>query len=292
MQNIADSVINILASESQEIGITYFTLWKNKAGQLLSKALQYQRTNEKLQNMRLPNLEQFEKNLLQEQHQIQITNQLIKEMYIFLNEVGETLRGQEIKYEVTLTTGKGKDKTISTFTLTLEQFLNISQLSSTRLNLKKTQTALNILRQQNIEEIKWTSEQIKALDNYRKNIKRNRQGQWKRINKGNILEGYRRKQETGMSTTQSMEATMGNIAGFWQGGDINLLQIKGNNASITNFATCVRQIYQLYQTLNVLVESDIQAFQSESQNIEKQLETDKEDLIQQQINELIKQFKV
>lgn len=250
--DISKRLLEILSKESDQIGTTYFVKWKIEALSLLQQAQLYQRKYEKLSSIQIKSIEDLQSILREESRQDEITDNLIVKMYRFLNEVGETLRGETISYEVTLTQGQNKSRTIQTFTLTLEQFLSITAKTSTRLTLRHTSSALKELQKQQILGRQWTQEEIRELDKYRTNVRRNKGGHWKNINKGNILEGFRRKQIKGLSTTRSIAETMSGTQGFWQGGDIDLLQIKGDRASVTNFRTCVRQIENLFKVLNNL----------------------------------------
>lgn len=251
--NISNQILEVLTKQSDQYGMSYFVKWKIEALSLLQQAQLYQRKYDKLSSIKITSIEGFQSILREEMRQDEATNNLITKMYRFLNEVGETLRGETVYYEVTLTQGKGKERTIQTFTLTLEQFLSITAKTSTRLTLRHTSSALKELQKQQIlGRHQWTQEEIKELDKYRTNVKRNKGGHWKNINKGNILEGFRRKQIKGMSTTKSIAETMSGTQGFWQGGDIDLLQIKGDRASVTNFKTCVNQIEKLFQTLSAM----------------------------------------
>ena len=252
--DIAQRLIKVLSQESDQVGISYFVKWKTQALSLLQEAKLYQKKYEKLSSIKISSIDTFQNVLKQEMRQDIATEALIVKMYRFLNEVGETLRGETISYEVTLTTGKGKELTIQTFTLTLEQFLSITAKTSSRLTLRHTSSALKELQMQQIKGREWTQDQIKELERYRANVKRNQGGHWGKINKGNTLEGFRRKQIKGLSTTKSIAETMSGTQGFWKGGDIDLLQIKGDRASVTNFKTCVLQIENLFRTLTQLPE--------------------------------------
>ena len=250
--DITNQILEVLTKKSDQIGTSYFVKWRIEALSLLQQAQLYQRKYDKLSSIKISSIEGLQSILREEMRQDEATNNLITKMYRFLNEVGETLRGETIHYEVTLTQGKGKERTIQTFTLNLEQFLSITAKTSTRLTLRHTSSALKELQNQQILGRQWSQEEIKELDKYRTNVKRNKGGHWKNINKGNVLEGFRRKQIKGMSTTMSIAETMSGTQGFWQGGDIDLLQIKGDRASVTNFKTCVNQIEKLFNTLSAL----------------------------------------
>ena len=270
---IIQDIIKILNQESEQIGVSYFTKWRLEAGQLLQLAQLYQQKYDKLSNIAIKTAENFASVLLQEQKQDIETQDLITKMYRFLNEVGETLRGEIIRYEVTLSSGKGKHQTLQTFNLSLDQFLSITAQTSTRITLRHTTSVLRILEAQQVVGKQWTEKELEAFERYKKNVKRNQQGKWKKINKGNLLEGFRRQQIKQMSTTGSIMETMSGTQGFWQGGDIDLLQIKGDRASVTNFKTCVHQIQILFDTLNKLNPEVLQ-------NLQNKLDASKENVNQ------------
>lgn len=256
--DLITSVSNILMQESKEYGKTFLEVWKNKCQVLLAKAkillINY---------IELNNTEIFTDSAIasiyQEQKYDLAIDRLVKEMYYFLNQVSDTLRGEAVQYEVTLSTGRGKNKQMTTFFLNLEEFLNITSKSKSRLTLKKTKTILNSLNKNNtIKKRDWTSEEIFAFQRFIFNAKRIESGRWKKVNRGNMLEAFYRYQQyrsQGMHrgvTNLALLETMRGTQGFWQGGDVGNIQIKGNSASVVTIFTCVNQLNELYKVLSLL----------------------------------------
>lgn len=271
--DLTTDLLNILTKSADEFGRPFLIQWLNKCIELLTRAKMLEAEYAKLKALQVTVDNAIMQNY-QEMHTDLKTDKLVKDMYVFLNQVGETLRGEEILYAVTLTTGKGKSQTMTTFQLPLEQFLSITSATHTRLTLSKTKTLLNkMLNNSNFNQRTWSSEEVFSYQRFIYNAKRVQQGRWKRVNRGNLLEAYSRYEDlraSGMSqgsTTLAMQETLRGTQGFWQGPDYAGFQIKGNAASVANIYTCVNQINELYQILSGLQFNNISNFQDEVSKI-------------------------
>lgn len=246
---LKDKIIQILSTQIAETGVTQLTIWKNQCINFLTRARMLEQEYSKLRSIQVAITDSIALNYQEKKTDLKTEN-LVKEMYIFLNQVGETLRGETIKYQITLTTGKGSSQQMRTYQLSLEDFLNITQATHTRLTLKRTQTILNQLSQ--VESKEWTSQEIFDYQRFIYNAKRVQHGRWKKVNRGNLLEAYSRYQDLRRSgthygsTTIALQETLRGTQGFWQGADYQGFQIKGNAASIANIYTCINQINELY----------------------------------------------
>lgn len=256
-QLILHNLEKILIQSSQQNRQSYLFQWKQEAVNLLARAEQLKNSYINLKLIPLSDASQEAINrALENQVDLKIDN-LLRDMYVYLNKVGEQLRGEIITYSITLTVGKGKEQKMISYELPLEDFLNITSASHTRLTLKKTSTIINQLQLNNTKK-DWTPQEVFDFQRFIFNAKRVQEGRWKNVNRGNLLEAYTRYQfyrqngQSKGSTTQALIDTLSGTQGFWQGGDFDGKQIKGSNASVANIYTCIRQINQLYTTLSQL----------------------------------------
>lgn len=266
MIDLSQDLLQILTKSADESGRPFVIKWLNQCIDLLTRAKILEAEYSKLKTIQVT----VNNAVMQNYQEIKTdlkTDKLIKEMYIFLNEVGETLRGESLIYQVTLSTGKGQSKNMTTFELPLEKFLELTTATHTRLTLSRTKTILNrIAKDNDVNQRKWTEEEIFNYQRFIYNAKRVQQGRWKKVNRGNLLEAYSRYEDlrnSGISkgsTTIAMQETLRGTQGFWQGADYNGFQIKGNAASVANIYTCINQLNELYLILSGLQFNNITEF--------------------------------
>lgn len=280
MIDISQDLLQILTKSADDYGRPFIIKWLNQCIDLLTRAKILEAEYSKLKTIQvtvnnaiMQNYQEIKTNLK--------TDTLIKEMYIFLNEVGETLRGESIIYQVTLSTGKGQSKHMTTFELPLEKFLDLTTATHTRLTLSKTKTILNrMTKDSDANQREWTEEEIFNYQRFIYNAKRVQQGRWKKVNRGNLLEAYSRYEDlrnSGLSkgsTTIALQETLKGTQGFWQGADYNGFQIKGNAASIANIYTCINQLNELYLILNGLQFNNITEFNDHVSQINQQAQVE------------------
>lgn len=276
MIDLSQDLLQILTKSADESGRPFVIKWLNQCIDLLTRAKVLEAEYSKLKTIQVT----VNNAIMQNYQEIKTdlkTDKLIKEMYIFLNEVGETLRGESLIYQVTLSTGKGQSKNMTTFELPLEKFLELTTATHTRLTLSRTKTILNrIAKDNDVNQRKWTEEEIFNYQRFIYNAKRVQQGRWKKVNRGNLLEAYSRYEDlrnSGMSkgsTTIAMQETLRGTQGFWQGADYNGFQIKGNAASVANIYTCINQLNELYLILSGLQFNNITEFNDRVSQINQQ----------------------
>lgn len=205
---------------------------------------------------------------------------ILTEGYVLLNEIGETLRGKEIKYSITISkTGEALSKGIQatggvyTWTVSLKEFLNLINYTNTRIVLKDSSTLYKMLEKQINDQTKspiyekWTEEKLQSYALFNSQVRNNPNWpNWKNINEGNMLEAFLRFIDDGYIPTRkvnkeywkalgsTMKRTMSAPDKFFLGGDLNDLQIKGLHASVTNLNTLIQN---LTQVLNILSKSEI-----------------------------------
>ena len=204
------------------------------------------------------------------QEQIKNVN-LLRDGYVLLNQIGETIRGEKIVYSITFTqTGEkisSMPQGVYTWRMDLSEVLNLFSYSRTRIVLKSPTTLYNMMQTQideqtNIDYEKWSEEKIQNYAIFNKNarsVKRGTvKGYYKKINEGNMLEAYLRHLENAYAIDdfhmlhRTLIQTFLNTSKFFQGGDINNEQIKGLNASITNLNSL---LLNLHDTLKILAQT-------------------------------------
>lgn len=248
-----------------------------------------QKANESYQNF---------SNLLKKKRQAKalITNtKILEDGYILLNKIGEKIRGEEILYSVTVTqTGSGiasgNAGGVITVQVNLQTFLqNYVNFSHTRITLRdsaalykmiEAQIQNNELKSDQYE--KWTEEKIVNFSLYDSQIRAAKNQHFENINAGNMLEGFLRFLDGGMSISKesssnywgplirSMKSTLASPDPFWKGPDLADKQIKGLNASVTNLSSLIRTISD---TFNILKSNKIGAEAIRSAVVKKQIPT-------------------
>lgn len=302
MIDLSQDLLQILTKSADESGRPFVIKWLNQCIDLLTRAKVLEAEYSKLKTIQVT----VNNAIMQNYQEIKTdlkTDKLIKEMYIFLNEVGETLRGESLIYQVTLSTGKGQSKNMTTFELPLEKFLELTTATHTRLILSRTKTILNRMAKDNdVNQRKWSEEEVFNYQRFIYNAKRVQQGRWKKVNRGNLLEAYSRYEDlrnSGISkgsTTIAMQETLRGTQGFWQGADYNGFQIKGNAASVANIYTCINQLNELYLILSGLQFNNITEFNDRVSQINQQTQIELTKYADLTIDELLaklaKQFGV
>lgn len=198
---------------------------------------------------------------------------LLIDGYKLLNKIGETIRGEQIKYSVTVTTtgqaiSKSNSGQVYTWVVSLEDFLSLLTSSSRRLTLKKSSTIYKMLEAQIKDEEKnpayeqWDDEKLNSYKILVNQVRGVSWGKWAQINEGNILEIFFRFINGGTvpsladyqdpywrNLVLNIQATMKSPDTFYQGGDINDIQIKGLRASVTNITTLINALTDLLKIL-------------------------------------------
>lgn len=257
-------------------------------------------------NIAYDNLENAYLEVLNEAQEVEGAK-LIAEGYKLMNHIGETLRGDQIIYSVTIP----YDGTYITWNGTMDEFIgkwNGSQytgmvnFSKRRMYLKSTKNLLTKYNEQYPTWTKWGKDKTDAFESFINRIRYSGQfDQWKKVNKGNMLEAFSRiySQNKDISykdidagyldylITDVMKETLQNTDPFWSGGDIGAEQLKGANASVTNVS---QLIYQLNDTRNMMQsillkspsgDAKVPNVANVTASVEKKLQEDIEILIRQ-----------
>lgn len=201
--------------------------------------------------------------------------EILWEGYRLLNEIGETLRGEEIMYSITFTkTGKqiGNSTEVYTWTVPMSEFFNLVRFSETRITLRDSSVIYKMMQKQiqndekdNMIE-KWTEQKIQDYALFNNEVRNNPNWEkWHKINEGNMLESYLRLLKNGGSVQSrdkvkkdseywhrlgtAVSSTMKAPDAFFKGGDIDNEQIKGLHASVTNINTLMLNLQKVFSIL-------------------------------------------
>lgn len=192
--------------------------------------------------------------------------------YQLLNEIGETIRGEEILYSITFTkTGKniadsGANE-VYTWKIPMEEFINLLSFSPNRITLKESTTIYNMMSKnqnyKNSQLERWTEEKIQNYAIFSRQVRTNPKWKWNNINEGNMLESYLRFLRNGGDVNPhpiggsnyyrevyiSVYNTMKAPDPFYKGGDIDNEQIKSLNASVTSINSLILRLQEVFQML-------------------------------------------
>lgn len=268
---------------STEVKSSYIGKWSIEIYSWLNRARAYvaqqQSMMEKLSKNSLQSIEDFQTILKNRRvAKKMIDNKtILTDGYVLLNKIGETIRAEEIYYSVTvsktgsaLTSGAAGTGGVYTWKVPLSQFINLLNFTSTRIVLKDSSTIYKMLETQ-IEKgeeglvyEKWSEEKLQSFSIFANQVRGAANGYWSKVNEGNILEAFFRflngnntpaydtSDEYWISIMRTMKQTMMAPDPFYVGGDLNDLQIKGLNASVTNINTLIQR---LQEVLNILTQS-------------------------------------
>lgn len=201
--------------------------------------------------------------------------EILWEGYRLLNEIGETLRGEEIMYSITFTkTGEqiGNSTEVYTWTVPMSEFFNLVRFSETRITLRDSSAIYKMMQKQiqNDEKDsmieKWTEQKIQDYALFNNEVRNNPNWEkWHKINEGNMLESYLRLLKNGGSVQSrdkvkkdteywhrlgtAVSSTMKAPDAFFKGGDIDNEQIKGLHASVTNINTLMLNLQKVFSIL-------------------------------------------
>lgn len=200
---------------------------------------------------------------------------ILTEGYTLLNKIGETIRGEEILYSITvsksgqaLSTGSAGTGGVYTWQVPLSEFINLLNFTSRRIVLKDSSAIYKMLESQieanekNLIYEKWSDEKLQSYALFNSQVRSNPNWkQWHKVNEGNMLEAFLRFLDDGNtpkpssdfdywhSVGSAMKRTMTAPDAFFLGGDINNLQIKGLNASVTNLNTLIQNLSEVLSIL-------------------------------------------
>ena len=293
--------------------------WIKQADQLVKQQKSLSANSQKLAKASKENLE----NMVNALAKIQINSQslttskeVLDDGYELLNEIGESIRGKQLLYSITvIPRGQGitltdkRTKKIVTFTVPMETLLTITRYTSTRMFLQGRSKIYDVLHNHKeklasgISEDDWGADKIEAYRQYDKCVRHIQREAYSLVNTGNTLEGFfkyiagsrygqsipnDRDQEYHASVAASFRASLGNTP-FWQGGDLGDIQIKGLNASITNLNSLINTITKL---TNILLRAPINSkvLAKAQQPAMDKIESYGEEFTEQIVDQLLKEL--
>lgn len=280
---VEKEIVEAFSEMTEEVQNETIQQWTIRTYNWLNKARVYVKSSESLMNKMAGTaannlLEKQFKNVLVRKRVAKdaLMNQsLMTEGYVLLNQIGESLRGEEILYSVTITkTGKALSSGMSgtggvyTWKVPLSEFLKMINFTSRRMTLKSSSSLYKMLQQKiNKGEVvpgeyeEWTEQKLQNYSLFTGQIRSYKQ--WSKVNEGNILEAFLRytkdygtpmfskSNDYWRGVYNSMFNTMKSPDKFFVGGDIDNEQIKGLNASVTNLNSLILNIEKLWNILKV-----------------------------------------
>lgn len=280
---VEKEIVEAFSEMTEEVQNETIQQWTIRTYNWLNKARVYVKSSESLMSKMAGTaannlLEKQFKNVLVRKRVAKdaLMNQsLMTEGYVLLNQIGESLRGEEILYSVTITkTGKALSSGMSgtggvyTWKVPLSEFLKMINFTSRRMTLKSSSSLYKMLQQKiNKGEVvpgeyeEWTEQQLQSYSLFTGQIRSYKQ--WSKVNEGNILEAFLRytkdygtpmfskSNDYWRGVYNSMFNTMKSPDKFFVGGDIDNEQIKGLNASVTNLNSLILNIEKLWNILKV-----------------------------------------
>ena len=319
MIDFEQELITPLKSMSEEVIGNYITQWTQEITNWIIRAKAYIRQTEGLKNKlsdynikRYDEWEAMLKNRRIARDKL-LNKTILQDGYILLNKIGEIVRGETIKYSITVTkTGAAIQEShadeIYTTIVPLSEFLNYMSFTSQRIILRDSSALYKMIEQQidqnnqSIKYEKWTDEKLQQFALFRQEVLAS--NQWGKVNNGNILEAFLRFLTFNKNVIispitpnlrskiyASMVATMKSPDKFFEGGDINDLQIKGLNASITNLNTLLKN---LNDTLSILkaykFNQEVLKKYMRKKHINEHLNNTADETIESIVNKLIEFF--
>lgn len=235
------------------------------------------------------------------------TSSILTDGYVLLNEIGEKIRGTSITYKIITTTQGSAVSQIKSgeqvyeWDVPLEAFLKVTNaIEKSRLVLRSTTTVHKMLvaelnKEKNpltIQGVSWDSSKIKEYSQFVDEIRHNTNyARWAKVNEGNLLEAFLRKEQYNISIYEAMENTMKKPDAFFQGGDIDDVQIKGLKASITNLNTLIQNMDRVLAILqSTQIDAQVLKQYMKKNAVEEHINENLDNTIDQVVNELLQLF--
>lgn len=278
-QDIENELTMTFDQLSQEVQNNYIRNWTMEIYSWLNRARAYvaQESSllEKLSIRSLNSLAEVQEMLKNKKvAKKMITNQsILIDGYILLNKIGEIIRAEEITYSITVSqTGEsltsGNTGGVYTWKIPLSEFINILNFTSQRIVLKDSSAIYKMIESQINQESnsvnyeQWSDEKLQSFSLFANQVRTNpRWPNWHNVNEGNLLEAFFRFLDDGYQPQitadtfywkqvgSAMKRTMSAPDKFFMGGDLNDLQIKGLNASVTNLNTLIQNLEKVLKIL-------------------------------------------
>ena len=280
--NLEPEISGSFAEQTEEVKEQLIQQWSQQCYAWINRARifinQSNSIAKQLTNTSVETIADFQKQMkgIRAAQELLSQKSLLSDGYILLNKIGERIRGETILYNITISkTGaalsSGDTGGVITIKVPLEEFLNITQISSGNIKMKKTSTIYNMIEKQRkdseakksyIQYEKWDDQKIKSFEIFASQVRSLKN--YEKINEGNILEAFARHVQDGgliisnadysdkrywSQIYSSVLNTLKSPDPFWKGGDIGAEQLKGLNASVTNINTLIRNINEVLKGL-------------------------------------------
>ena len=225
----------------------------------------------------------------------------VQQGYILLNQIGEFIRGKEIKYKLIIRTDN--DSTIYEWSdVSLKDFLKLSTIAdSGRMRLRSENTVMEALSKKygKKESVRWGEEKVQSYEKFREYITNyiddSGKQRWAEVNQGNIMEAFVKYYDNKQKGTMEsyMYSTMSGNQAFWRGGDYDDYQVKSNEASITNISSIITQLESTYSKLasiQTMITANSNSNSQAAAGVTTNIETSIKKQVEQKVQELVKEF--
>lgn len=281
---IEEELTTTFLNSTEEVQNEYVQIWTIKIADWLNRARLYINKSENLlEKLKqdnatgLESIKDFEKMMKNRRAAKDLIegSTVLTDGYVLLNEIGETIRNEEIIYNVTTSISgtaisKAASGEVYTWKIPLSEFLKILSFTSRRITLKSPSAIHKMLMKElsknntsNISYEKWSDQKLSSFALFNEQVRSMPQGKYNKINEGNILESFLRYLDSGgevfspakgnksywSGIGHAIKMTMAAPDKFFQAGDLNNEQIKGLNASVTNLNTLLINLKNVFDIL-------------------------------------------
>lgn len=227
--------------------------------------------------------------------------QFVQQGYTLLNQIGEFIRGKEIKYKLIIRTDN--DSSIYEWSdVSLKDFLSLSTIAdSGRMRLRSENPIIETLSKKYGEQdsVRWGDEKVQSYEKFKEYITNyiddSGDRRWEKVNQGNLLEAFVKYYDNQQKGTMEsyMYSTMSGNQAFWRGGDYGDYQVKSNEASITNISSIITQLESTYSKLasiQTMITTNSNTNSQAAAGVITNIEASIKKQVEQKVQELVKEF--
>lgn len=227
--------------------------------------------------------------------------QFVQQGYTLLNQIGEFIRGKEIKYKLIIRTDN--DSSIYEWSdVSLKDFLSLSTIAdSGRMRLRSENPIIETLSKKYGEQdsVRWGDEKVQSYEKFKEYITNyiddSGDRRWEKVNQGNLLEAFVKYYDNQQKGTMEsyMYSTMSGNQAFWRGGDYGDYQVKSNEASITNISSIITQLESTYSKLasiQTMITTNSNTNSQAAAGVTANIEASIKKQVEQKVQELVKEF--
>lgn len=308
------AVSNIMKQMEQEGAIqltTEMQSWMGQIRQVISAINSYQTTTNSILNQSaqaaVKNMQnsgaynnRIYTNVDDSKRQIKYQH-FVQQGYVLLNQIGEFIRGKEIKYKLIIRTDN--DSSIYEWSdVSLKDFLSLSTITdSGRMRLRSENPIIKTLSKKygEQESARWGDEKVQSYEKFKEYITNyiddSGDKRWEKVNQGNLLEAFVKYYDNRQKGTMEsyMYSTMSGNQAFWRGGDYGDYQVKSNEASVTNISSIITQLESTYSKLasiQTMIATNSNSNSQAAAGVTTNIETSIKKQVEQKVQELVKEF--